>query len=202
MRFALILAALAVATGVRAADTPAGSTDPKGVPLKLEIAGTAKYTLDLGGKTAAEFKKAIADAKESGGPVPPPPAVDLRLTVTNTSKKPIEVWKSGDPIVVSLTLKGPGVLEAKPALAFTADFKLPMATELEPGKSLEFPLKALVGGFRGASDYTYWIEPGEYELVASWKSGVSPKPEEAMEQDGFGIVTVTSAPFKIVVGKK
>ena len=54
-----------------------------------------------------------------------------------------------------------------------------------------------------ASHYSYWTEPGEHELVATLKTGVSPAPKGAKEgMDGFGLVTLTSAPFKVTVEEK
>ena len=64
-------------------------------------------------------------------------------------------------------------------------------------------VKNLVSGFRSASKYAYWTEAGEYELVAKLKTGMSPAPKDAKEGgEGFGLVTVTSAPLKITVEEK
>ena len=203
--FPILLVAVAVAIlgGARAADEkPTGSTKPKGAPLELTVTGKSTYELDLGGKTSDEYAKMISDAKEAGGRMPATPKVELKLTVKNTSAKAIKIHKGGDSVVLELELKGKGAVSVAPNLAFTTDFRLPTEVDLAAGKSIEFTLTALTSGFRGASKYHYWTAPGEYELIASWKTGVSPAPEGSEANEGFGTVTVTGAPFKIVVKEK
>lgn len=206
MRKPLLLAAallFSTTIAVRAEEKkPAGSVKPAGAPLELTITGVAKYTLDLGGKTSEEYAKMIETAKEKGGRMPAPPKVDLKLVVKNTSDKAIKIYKGGDPVVLDLELKGKGAISVAPNLLFTTEFRLPVEVEIAAGKSLEFPLTALTSGFRGASKFTYWTAAGDYELVASWKTGVNPAPKGAEENEGFGTVTVTSAPFKITVVEK
>jgi len=197
------LALVALGTALRADEKkPSGGTKPEGAPLGLTLTGTATYELDLGGKTGAAYAKEIADAKEKGGRMPAVPKVDLKLTVKNTSDKAITIYKNGDSVLLELELKGKGAVNAAPNLAFTTDFRLPTEVELGAGKSLEFTLTALTSGFRGASKFHYWTAPGEYELIASWKTGVSPPPKGSEANDGFGTVTVTGAPFKIAVKEK
>jgi hypothetical protein len=183
-----------------------GKADPASTPLALTITGkTTKYTLDTGSMTPEEYKKAIeaaAGGKALGRP-PAPPAVDLVLELKNTSDKAVMVWTKGDPVVITLDLKGKGAANAMPLLAFTTDFRLPEAVEIAAGKTYEFPLKSLTSGFRGASKFSYWTAPGDYELTATLKTGMSPAPKGAKEDmDGFGTVTVSSPAFKITVEAK
>lgn len=196
-----VLVATPDATAKRAAPPKApepGKAIPETTPLEATIEGTAKYTLDLGGKTAEEFEKSL-----KGENVPPPPKVDLKLVLKNTSKETIQVWKSGDTVTVELKLTGKGAATAKPMLMTTADFRLPKAVEVEAGKTVEFPIKALAGGFRNIGEYAYWTQAGEYELVATLKSGVNPAPTGAADGgDGFGQVMVASKAFKITVEPK
>lgn len=179
-----------------------GKAIPDTTPLELTIKGDAKFVLDLGGKTAEEFAKLLEDGKAGKARMPKPPEVKLTLVVKNTSDAAIKVWNKGDPVVLDLELKGKGAVSVVPRLAFTADFRIPQAVELAAGKSLELPLASLVSGFRNASRYTYWTAPGEYELVATWKTGVAPAPKGAEEQNGFGVVRVSSKPLKITVEEK
>jgi hypothetical protein len=192
----LTLAVAAGLTALAAADDDKGpKADPKGTPLELTITGK-KTTYPLGpARTPAELKKLA----EEGGQMPKPPEVDLKVVVKNTGDRPLRVWHRGDPVVLSLELKGDGAVNVEPQLAFTTEFRIPEAVEVPPGKTIEFPVKSLTGGFRGLSKYSYWTKPGEHELVATLKTGVNPIPKGAKEQDGFGLVTLTSAPFKIKV---
>ena len=196
-----VLAVAPEATAKRAAPPKLpepGKAVPDTTPLEATIEGTAKYTLDLGGKTAEEFEKGLKGEK-----VPPPPKVDLKLVVKNTSKETIQLWTSGDPVTVELKLTGKGAVQAKPMLMTTADFRLPKAVEVEAGKTVEFPIKGLAGGFRNIDHYWYWTQAGEYELVATLKSGVNPAPKGAADGgDGFGQVMVASKAFKITVDEK
>lgn len=205
----LLAAALGLAVLVVAPDASAkraapakvpepGKALPETTPLEATIEGTAKYTLDLGGKSADEFAKSL-----KGENVPPPPKVDLKLVLKNTSKEAVQVWNSGDTVSVELKLTGKGAATAKPMLMTTADFRLPKAVEIEAGKTIELPIKALAGGFRNIGEYAYWTEAGEYELVATFKTGVSPAPNGATDGgDGFGQVMVSSKTFKITVAEK
>ena len=191
----LLTAGLAVAADK--APEP-GKASPEGTPLEATLEGTAKYTLDLGGKTAAEFEKALKDRM-----VPKPLAVELKLVLKNSGKEDIQVWTTGDSVVIDLTLTGKGAVADTPMLAVTTDFKLPKAVKVEAGKTVEFPIKSLTGGFRNVSAWHYWTLPGEYELVATFSTGVSPRPKGSDDAgDGFGKVQVASKALKITVEEK
>ncbi len=194
--FTLLLTAGLAAAADKAPEP--GKASPEGTPLEATLEGTAKYTLDLGGMTADEFAKSM-----KGDRVPAAPKVDLKLVLKNTSKDEIQVWKAGDAVSVSFTLKGKGAMTASPQLAFTQEFRLPKAVAVAAGKTVELPIKSLTGGFRGASEFAYWTQAGEYELVATIATGVSPKPKGADDAgDGFGRVRVASKPLKITVEEK
>ena len=110
-------------------------------------------------------------AKHKKGEVvefPGPPDVHLTLKITNTGKENRTVHVGGDPNQWTLTLKGPGVVEVSPRLAFTTDFRAAKAVVLEPGKSYDIPVKKLADGFRGVSRYIYPTAPGEYTLSATY----------------------------------
>jgi len=196
-------AALVFSAAAFAEDKPADKpkADPEGTPLELSITGKAvKYTIDTGGLSSDDYKKKLEGAK---GRPPAAPTVDLAIEIKNTSDKPVKVWSAGDPVMLELELKGKGALTLNPNLAFTREFRSPTAAEIAPGKSLSIPIKSLTSGFRGASKFTYWTAPGEYELVAKFKTGMNPAPKGAKDAgDGFGQVTLTSAPFKLTVDEK
>lgn len=204
--------ALAAALGAgevgRSDDKPAEKpkADPPGTPLEVTLTGKkTTYALDTGGLSTADYKKKLDEmAKSKNRPTVAPPAVDLALEIKNTSDKPVTVWVSGDPVVTELTLKGKGTtVNIEPLLAFTREFRIPKGVEIAPGKTHAIPIKTLASGYRSASKYCYWAEPGEYEIVATLKTGMSPAPKDAKEAgDGFGVVTVTSAPLKVTVEEK
>jgi hypothetical protein len=199
--FVRTLASLLVLAGASAAADDKPKADPESTPLEVRITGkTVKYTLDTGGLTPDEFKKKI---EEAGDSPPATPKVELALEIKNTSDKPVTVWTKGDSVLVDLELKGKGAVHATPMLAFTREFRLPTAVEVAPGKTVTIPVKSLTSGFRDASKFAYWTAPGEYELIAKLKTGVSPVPKDAKDAgEGFGVVTLTSPAIKITVTEK
>lgn len=203
MRLGLCILSV-VATVAAASDPHADkpSADPKGTPLELSVAGKTTYTLDLGGLTLEQYKKRIEDAGDDASKLPKRPDIDLKLVVKNTGDKPVTVWTKGDPVVIGLKLKGDGAVTAKPQGIFTQEYRSPEGVEIAPGKTVEIPLKQLVGGFRGQSEFAYWTKPGDYELTVTLKTGVTPPPPGAKDRDGAGEVTLTSAAVKIKVEAK
>jgi hypothetical protein len=201
-----VAAVLGVAGMVGADDQKADGpkAEPKGTPLELRITGKkTTYTLDRGGLGAAAYAEMLAAANKAGGKMPNPPAVDLAVEIKNTSDKPVTVWVKGDPFDLSLELKGKGAVNAAPPLAFTREFRSPEGVEIAPGKTHSIPVKTLRSGFRGQSKFAYWTTAGEYELVATLKTGVSPAPKDAEDAgEGFGQVKLTSAPFRLTVEEK
>ncbi|MBX9625834.1 MAG: hypothetical protein K2X82_18685 [Gemmataceae bacterium] len=200
-----VVAAVGLAGAAGADDKKDGpKADPKGTPLELSITGKkTAYTLDRGGLSAAEYLEKLAAANKAGEKMPDPPAVELAVEIKNTSDKPVTVWVKGDPFDLSLELKGKGAVNAAPPLAFTREFRTPEGVEIAPGKTHSIPLKSLMSGFRGMSKFAYWTTAGDYELVATLKTGVSPAPADAKDAgEGYGQVTLTSAPFKLTVEDK
>ena len=192
--------------GVRAQEKPdkdAPKADPPATPLQLTVTGRmTKYTLDTGGLSAADYAKKIADEAKRGKPLAVP-TIDLAAEIKNTSDQPVQVWVGGDPFVLTLMLGGKGAVNVTPAIAFTDELRLPKAVEIPAGQAFVVPLKSLSSGFRGIAQAAYWTEPGDYELTATLKTGVKPAPKGAKEgMDGFGLVTVTSLPFKLTVEAK
>jgi hypothetical protein len=197
-RLLLSLLVLALAMPARAED----KKDPSKSDLPVTAKLTAKkdsYKLELGGKSAEEFTKAI---KEGKGAKPKPPAVDLVLEITNTSDKDVEIWTTGDPVTVDLELKGPGALSVASGGIFTLEFRIPKAITLAAGKSHTIPITSLSYGSRGASMFAYWTEPGEYTLSATFNTALKPAPKGSkVAEGGFGVVAVKSGAVKIKVEK-
>jgi hypothetical protein len=208
-----ILAAVlaVVAVGGSAADEPKGvaKSVPPGVPLTVTITGKAKYSFDPAPLSPEAYKTVIEDAAKLGkkvrgfgGKLPNPPAVDLTVELKNTSEQPVTVWKAGDPVMLTLTLSGKGAFNLDPPIAMTQEFRVPQELKLDPGKSHTIAVKQLKSGTRGVTHYSYWTAPGEYDLTATLRTGVQPVPKGATENDGFGVVTLTSPAFKLTVEGK
>jgi hypothetical protein len=202
-----ILAAAVFAAAAVAAQEPqekaarAKSTPPGAAVEARLVAGKATYPLDLAGLSAEDYRKQVKDSVKGGGPQPP--KVDLTLELINTSDKDVEVRVGGTANEIKLDLKGPG--------AETVAFKgpqprfmiAPKTITLAPGKSEKVPIKSLKYGRRNLTDGAYWTAAGEYTLAASYQTTMRPAPEGAtVGGDGFGAVTLTSAPIKIQVEAK
>lgn len=144
-------------------------------PLELKVVATKDGYAWGRDQAPKEFKKMLDEMAEKikkgedPGRMPNPPAVDLMLQITNKSDKEVTVYVGGDSNQVTLDLKGPGVVALKPLLGFTADFRLPKAESIAPGKSYNLQVKQLSDGFRGASRWIYWTEPGEYTISATYQ---------------------------------
>jgi RNA polymerase sigma factor (sigma-70 family) len=180
-----------------------GRTEPPGVPLEARlIAKESTYVLDLGGKTPEEFKKAVEEGQDTGQQ-PQPPVVDLVLEITNKSDKDVKIWFKGDAVTYDLALKGPGAVSARSGVVFDTILHGPEAMTLEAGKAHSIKLAYLEYGFRGAGSRAYWTQSGDYTLTATYKTAVSPVPAGAKDNgNGFGLVTVVSAPVELKVVKK
>jgi RNA polymerase sigma factor (sigma-70 family) len=178
-----------------------GKTEPPGVPLEAKlVAKKATYTLDLGGKTPEEFRNLLKDTEL------PAPAVDLELEFRNTGDKAITFLVGGFNPDVPLLLKldGPGAvnktLRALPNLKPSVS---PEQVTLAPGKTHTLPIKSLMTErLNREGTASYWTEPGEYTLTATYKTAVSPVPAGVKVSGGFGPVEVVSAPVKLKVGAR
>jgi hypothetical protein len=178
-------------------------SDPPGAPVQAILTAKKKtYKLDLGGKTAEEFKKIVKEAE--GSNYPKAPEVELVLELKNTGDKDVEVWFKGDATKIMLDLKGKGAINTEiKGLAVTQEFRVAEAVKLAPGKTHKFEIKSLSYGFRGISNRSYWTQAGEYTLTATFHTATNPAVKGAKDAEGgFGFVTLTSAPLKIKVEDK
>jgi hypothetical protein len=183
----------------------AGDEPKKGkpaLPVKAKIvAKKTAFNLDLGGKTAKEYKDALKNFDPKA--LPPLPQVDMALELTNTSDGDVQVWMTGTPVKMMLELKGPGAVSVTPRQFFPAIFILPKPVTLKAGKSQTLPIATLSYGRRGIEHRAYWTEPGEYSLQANFITGINPPPKGVQpERGGFGKVTITSEPIKVKVKAK
>jgi hypothetical protein len=197
---ALLIGVLAV----RADDPKARPAEAKDVPIEATLkANTDAYTLDLGGKTADDFRKALEDAEKTGT-YPDAPKVDLVLELKNTSDKEVKVKVGGTTTVLELGLTGPAATTVMLKRRVTPKIVIPAKeVVLAPGKSVTVPIERLAFGAKGDASRAYWLEPGKYSLAASYKTWMSPAPKGASETpDGYGAVTLTSAATTVTVKGK
>jgi hypothetical protein len=163
------------------------------------VAKRATYTLDRGGLSADRYAEVIKEGARTGN-LPRVPDVDLVLELTNTGDTEVQMWDTGDPVVLTLDLKGPGAVSVEPLRPFTSEFRVPTALTLAPGKTHAVAIKSLQYGVRGLSHQAYWTKPGEYTLGAALQTGISPPPPGAKEvEENFARVTITARPVKITV---
>jgi hypothetical protein len=195
------LAAALLACGLAGA---ARADEPKDVPIEATLkAAQDKYTLDLGGKTADEFKKAL-EAAATSGKYPDAPTVNLLLDLKNTSDKEVKIKIGGTTTVIELELKGPGAVTVPLKGRVTPKIVVPpKEVTLAPGKSVTVPIERLAFGFKGDASRAYWTEAGKYTLTASYKTWVSPAPKGVKaDGDGYGAVTLTSSAATVTVEAK
>jgi RNA polymerase sigma factor (sigma-70 family) len=195
--------------GERPKQEAKSKTDPAGVPLEARlVAKKDTYALDLGGKTPEEFRKGIENV------YPATPVVDLELEFRNSGDKEFTfvVGGSNPDIPLLLKLEGPGAvnvtLPAQNAPIARAPFT---QVTLAPGKTHTLPITSLMTKRLGRDGTaSYWLEPGDYTLTATYKTAVSPAPAgskdgaELLMQGfpGFGQVTVITAPVKLKVTRE
>ncbi len=199
------LALFAVAVAGFCGDDPkkgSGSTDPAEVALEARIVSKQdSYTLDLGGKTAKEFRKLLDDEKETKR-YPQPPKVDLVLEFKNVGKEDIKFLIGPDGAEPLLTLKGEGAVtvDLPPNVSGRRSIP-PKEITLAPGKTYEWPITSLASlSFTHPQHQSYWTEPGEYTISATVHSQVSPVPKGAKDKgNGFADLKITSAPAKMKV---
>jgi RNA polymerase sigma factor (sigma-70 family) len=181
---------------------PKGKTQPAGVALEARLVGMKEaYTLDLGGASEEEFLKQVEAGK--GKQLPDPPTVDLFLDIRNTSDKEVTIWIGGDETRLELELKGPGAHSINTMYAFTSELRFAKRVVLGPNSSTNVPVAKLAWGTRMAERFAYWTRPGDYTLTATYRTAVSPAPRGADDAgNGFGTVTLTSAPVTLTVRGK
>jgi hypothetical protein len=191
-------------------------TDPPGAPLEAKLLVKKEtYTLDLEGKTPAEYRDAVKNR-------PPRVDVDLMLELKNTSAKEIKIWivgdlrdekrqEGGDYVTLKLELEGPGAVNALVHQEETRPRTPPPTVHaLAPSKTWTLPITSLSHGTHGiahlAVHRSYWTQAGDYTLTATFKTAVSPKPDGAKETKWAhfegGFVTVTTAPVKLKIIEK
>jgi RNA polymerase sigma factor (sigma-70 family) len=182
---------------------PTGKVDPPGTPLELRLRAVKDtYPLNLGGRTADQFRRQLRAAARGDREHLEPPAVELTVELVNTGTKDLEVWIGGDIVQAHLDLAGPDAVTCTLDTVSDSDVRPPRAIPLQAGQSHRLKLTSLVHGCRGRAFGSYWLATGKYTLTARLSTGVSPVPTGAQlaELDKrFGHVEVTSNPLQLTV---
>lgn len=173
--------------GLALLSIPAAAQDKPPVELKLVAKkDTYPWPYGLGPKDLETSLKELIQQRKQMEAVefPAPPAVDLVLEIKNTGTEKTTVYIDGDVNVLTLQLKGPGVVTADPGLSFTADLRPAKPTELAPGKTVEIPVKYLSDGFRRGGRYIYPTAAGEYTVSASYQLATADGGKGAVLKSG------------------
>lgn len=207
LRFGLICAAvllsspIAISIAAEPDAKPGPSTEPKDLPIELTIVSeTNEFYFDGRGEQPAKFQQRIRDMEKYGDPLPAT-RVQMNLQIKNKGKSTIRIWESGDATLLTLDLKGPDAMTAEAKRKGTG-FISPTVVSIAPGKTYSIPLTSLTSGFRNETKFAYCGGLGNYQLSASFKTGMSPTPQgaKALGND-FGEVVLKSAPYAFRVEK-
>jgi hypothetical protein len=149
---------------------------PKPSPLKMRfVAKQDSYVLDLGGKSAEEYRKMLDAIVPDKSTPPPGPNVDLALEITNPTDVDITIYIGGDNTRLSLDLDGPGAVSKVVTKMTTTDLKVSKPVVIAPGKTYSHPIKSLAFPWPRPTSQWYWTSPGDYTLTALWQTSTEKK---------------------------
>lgn len=151
-------------------------------------------------KTGPFQLQAPASRFVPGDPLPPPPEVDITLSIQNTGPNTMRLLVAGPHVQIRLLLSGPRV-ERRSAPPETPE---PNAfVDLQPGETYRKVIPRLEDGPPEARRFWYWTRPGNYTLLASMTTAVSPPPTGSrgvlVNGREFGLINVRSSPLAIHV---
>ena len=140
--------------------------------VKFAAPKDAAIEADLGGKSPAEWEKAVRKGEKTGRP-PLPPRVPLRISLRNSGPQPLHVEIGGRSFDYRLQLSGPRVVRLQ------AGEKSPVnrhSLTIPPGGEAGLPWERLIAVENGKAEYFYPLAPGEYQLritvrALAWKDG-------------------------------
>jgi hypothetical protein len=158
---AVLLTACFVATANGDPEPSKKQTGP--IRVRLKAKKTA-YVLDRQGMTADKYRQAVKDGKIA------PPAIDLVLEITNTTKGDVDVTVVGASPRLALELKGKEGIEK---LTGSRAREMRVRIILKPGQTHTLPITRLAGYSSATAEHQlFWTEPGEYKLTASFETNV------------------------------
>lgn len=179
---------------------------PPPEPISLTIVGKREITVDRGGRTWENFKKAIGDGTIS----PTPPTCSLGLKITNNTKETVRVRVTGTAPALTLTLEGKAGAHTWTSAAGVGKMGVTYE-ELKPGASHTIPLTTLTGFQSRTHTHLVPLGEGEYTLKAAYRTYIY-SGEGMAKGKGKGVIgpafkgknphTLSSAPFKVTVTGK
>jgi hypothetical protein len=181
-----LLGAWALAAGAGAAED---AKPPAPTIVAKLVLKTDTYRIDPAQEGDA-FVRKLRELSRRGELLPEPPAVEMTFTLTNTGARPVTINLGGDASRLDLKLEGPGAITVPSNHARTMEFRVGRDVAIEPGKSLEIPVKRLWHGERGNANASYWTTRGEYLLTASYTSTI--------EEDRTATFTAPAVKVKVV----
>jgi hypothetical protein len=197
----VIVVALDGSKGIRLGPSGLGyAADAVSLELVL-TANRPEIEIDLFGKSAEEFRALLEEW--AGTDKLPAQEVDFTLELKNRTDKPVVVrlW-NGDGAALTWTLKGPGVFDVAAVKDPPAGRVEPLHREIAPGKSVAFPIKALLHGKRGVERRMYFTEAGEYRLTARMETQAAVFDARREVQPNFQPLVLESKAVEVKVSVK
>lgn len=172
------------------------------LPAPIEarlISKRAKYVLpeDQHGE---KFRKRIEEETDAEK-LPASQGVDLVLELKNISQQTVMIWPGGAITYPDLEVDGPGVIGPENLTgAYGGGSGTSVQPTIAPGKTHRIRIKSL--NPREGTPFTYWCEPGEYSIKASYVvyTGLPSFPFPGKKPEGMPQrFVVTSSPIKVEV---
>jgi RNA polymerase sigma factor (sigma-70 family) len=165
-------------------------------PLKAElIALTNTYELDPAMSSqgfAEKLKKASAERDLPARP----PKVNLILRLSNVDTNELTFGVGARNSTMDLDLQGPKVVNVNPVLPMSQELMFGTNITLQPSEHYDIPIASLISGtfatgrWSGTGKFSYWLEPGDYTLTATFNTTMGPTR-----------LTVAAAPVRLKVVK-
>lgn len=171
-----VLVVLALSCAVALAQEQDKKEEPKPCPVEARlIVKKAKYVLPKE-RHGAAFRKRIEEETD-GDKLPTAPKVDLIFELKNVSQEDVMIWPKGAISYPDLIVEGKGVVEPNNLMTFSGESSATsVQPTIAPGKTHRLSIKSL--NPNGGTPLTFWCEPGEYTIKATYTiyTGLPPFP--------------------------
>jgi hypothetical protein len=122
-----------------------------------------------------EFLQELEGGRRTGK-LPPPPAVQVAMRLTNRGDRPMELLLEKGRYDLTIDLRGPGVAREPAAGPALEPFAAPGKVRLPPGGAWEVTVQRLSEVTAGRVTYVYWTKAGEYQLSIRLRLPVAQPP--------------------------